>query len=75
MVQLGWFLFRLLGQLLKTGLPLMKNVLEPLAKRLLIPLGLTAAAADVAIQKKTFGPGMTTLTILNEETDDIKWMI
>ena len=54
----------------------MKNILVPLAKRLLIPLGLTAAAAaDVAIQKKTFGPGMTTLTILNEETDDIKWMI
>ena len=32
----------------------MKNILEPLAKRLLIPLGLTAAAADVAIQKKNF---------------------
>ena len=36
---------RLLGPLLKTGLPLMKNVLKPLAKSVLIPLGLTAAAS------------------------------
>ena len=39
------FLGRLLGQLLKTGLPLMKNVIDPLAKSVLIPLGLTAAAS------------------------------
>ena len=33
----------------------MKNVLTPLAKRVLIPLGLKAASAtDVAIQKNTF---------------------
>ena len=37
------FLGRLLGPLLKTGLPLMKNVLKPLAKSLLLPLVLTAA--------------------------------
>ena len=32
----------------------MKNILEPLAKSVLIPLGLTAAASatDVAIQQK-----------------------
>ena len=35
------FLGSLLGPLLETGLPLMKNALEPLAKSVLIPLGLT----------------------------------
>ena len=38
------FLGRLLGPLLKPGLSLMKNVLKPLAKRVLIPLELTAGA-------------------------------
>ena len=38
------FLGRLLGPLLKTRLSLMKNVLKPLAKSILIWLGLTAAA-------------------------------
>ena len=40
--------------LLKTGLPLIKNVIKPLAKSVLIPLGLTAAAsaADAGIHKK-----------------------
>ena len=54
MIQSGGFLGRLLGPLLKTGLPLMKNVIKPLAKSVLIPLGLTAAAseADAGIQKK-----------------------
>ena len=35
----------------KTGLPLMKNVIKPLAKSVLVPLGLTAAAsaADAGI--------------------------
>ena len=52
----------------------MKNVLEPLAKSVLIPSGLTAAAAasatDAAIQKKIFG-SETILIIPNEETNDI----
>ena len=54
MVQLGGFLGRLLGPLLKTGLPLIKNVINPLAKSVLIPLGLTAvaSAADAGIHKK-----------------------
>ena len=54
MIQLGGFLGRLLGPLLKTGLPLMKIVIQPLAKSVLIPLGLTAAvsAADAGIHKK-----------------------
>ena len=45
MVQLGGFLCRLLGTLLKTRLTLTKNVIKPLAKSVLIPLGLTAAAS------------------------------
>ena len=55
MIQSGGFLGRLLGPLLKTGLPLMKNVIKPLAKSVLIPLGLTAAAsaADAGIHKKS----------------------
>ena len=38
-IQSGGFLGRLLGSLLKTGLPLIKNVIKPLAKSVLIPLG------------------------------------
>ena len=51
MVQLGGFVGRLLGPLLKTGLSLIKNVIKPSAKSVLIPLGLTAAAsaADAGI--------------------------
>ena len=54
MMQSGGFLGRLLGPLLKTGLPLIKNVIKLLAKSVLIPLGLTAAAstADAGIHKK-----------------------
>ena len=59
MIQSGGFLGRLLGPLLKTGLPLIKNVIKPLAKSVLIPLGLTAAtsAADARIHKKILGSG------------------
>ena len=51
MIQSGGFLGGLLGSLLRTGLPLMKSVIKPLAKNLLIPLGLTAtaSAADAGI--------------------------
>ena len=53
MIQSGGFLGRLLGPLLKTGLPSIKTVSKPLAGSVLIPLGLTAAAsaADVGIYK------------------------
>ena len=68
----------LLGSLLKTGLPLIENVLKPLAKSILIPLGLTAVASgtDAVIHKKMFGFGMrpsntTTLIISNEEMNGI----
>ena len=51
----------------------MENVLKPLAKKVLIPLRLTATASatDAAIQKKIFGSGITTLIISNEEMSDI----
>ena len=53
-IQSGGILSKLLGPLLKTGLSLIKNVIKPLAKSVLIPLGLTAAAsaANAGIQKK-----------------------
>ena len=75
MIQSGGSLGRLLGPLLKTGLPLMKSLIKPLAKSVLIPLGLTASAsaADAGIHKKILGSGHnnTTLIISNDEMDDI----
>ena len=83
MIQSGGFLGKLLGPLLKTGLPLIKNVIKPLAKSVLISLGLTAAAssADAVIHKQILGSGRlldlapphnnTTLIISNNEMDDI----
>ena len=72
--QSGGFLGRLLGPLLEIGLPLIKNVLKPLAKSILITLGLTAAvpSIDVAVHKKMFGSATTTLLVSNEEMNDIK---
>ena len=69
----GGFLGRLLGPLLKITLPLMKNVLKPLAKVILILLGLTVAASttDAAIHQKMLWSGITTLIISNEEMNDI----
>ena len=55
MIQSGGFLGRLIGPLLNIGLPLIKNVIKPLAKIVLVPLGLTVAAsvADTGIHKKS----------------------
>ena len=72
-IQSGGFLGRLLGALLKTGLPLIKNVIKPLAKSVLNPLGLTVAAS-AAVQvyvKKMLGSGTTTLITSSEEINDI----
>ena len=57
------------------GLPVMKSVLTPLAKSVLIPFGLTAAApaTDGSIQKKICGSRTTALIISNEEKEDILW--
>ena len=75
-IQSGGFLIKLLSPLLlKTGLPLMKNVIKALAKSVFIPLGLTtaASAADAGIHKKILGSGhnTTTLIISNDEMEDI----
>ena len=59
---------RLLGPLLKIGLPIMKNVLTVLAKSVLIPLGLAATStADPEILKNNSGSGTTILLVLNKE--------
>ena len=62
-----------LRTLMTAVLPLMKNVLTPLAKSVLVSLGLTAAASttDAAIQKKIFVSGTTTLMISKEDMEDI----
>ena len=74
MMQLGGFLSRLLGLLLKMRLPIIKSEIQPLAKSVLIPLGLTAnpSAADTGIREKILGSGHnTTLIISNDEMKDI----
>ena len=64
--QEGWFL-NFLKPFMTSGLRLMKNVLAPLAKSVLIPLELTATAlaTDAAIWKKIFGSGKTVLILSN----------
>ena len=83
MIQSGGFLGRLLGPLLKTGLPLIKNAITPLAKSVLIPLGLRAAtsAADGGILKKILGSSRrdssssashnTALIVSNKDMEDL----
>ena len=68
MIQSGGFLDRLLDPTLKTGLPLIKNAIQPLAKSVLIPLGLTAAAsaADAGIHNKN-------PRLRHNNTNNIKW--
>ena len=68
-IQSGGFLGSLLSKL--AG-PLMKVAL-PLAKNILVLLGITAAASpiDAGIQKKIHGSGTTTLIISNETMDDM----
>ena len=66
---------RFLGPL--TRLPLIGNVLKPLAKSVLTPLGVTpaASATDEVINKKMFGSGNTTSIVSNEEMHDIMKII
>ena len=78
MIHSGGFLGRLLVPLLKTGLPLIRNVINPLAKTALTPVGLTATAssADAGTHKKILGsghnhPSSTALMISNNEMKDI----
>ena len=74
MIQPGRFLGKLHSPLLKAGLPLIKNLITPLAKSVLIPLGLTtaASAADAGIHKKILRFGNTaTLIISNKDMEDL----
>ena len=66
---LGSLLSKLAGPLMKVAIPLAKNVLAP--------LGITAAASAVnaGIQKKINGCGNTTLIISNVEMNDIMKII
>ena len=67
---LGSLLSKLAGSLIKVAIPLAKNVLAP--------LGITAAASvviDAGIQKKIYGSGTTTLIISNKEMNDIMKII
>ena len=66
MKQLGGFLG------LQFGLPLTRNVINPLAKSDLISLRLTAAASaeDARIHKNILGSGTATLIISNDEMED-----
>ena len=59
MIKSEGFIGRLLGLVLKVGFPLIKKVIKRLAKSVLIPVGLTAAAAaaDARIHKKILGSG------------------
>ena len=59
---LGSLLSKLAGQLMKVAVPLAKNILAP--------LGITAAASaiDAGIQKKIHGSNTTTLIISNKES-------
>ena len=68
-IQSGRFLGSLLSKLAD---PLMKIVV-PLAKHVLAPLGITAAASalDAGIQNKIHDSGNTTLIISNEEMNNI----
>ena len=67
-IQSGGFLGKIIGPLLKAGLPLLKSVIKPLGL-----LGLTAAssAIDAGVQKQIYGSGTTTLVISNEEMNNI----
>ena len=71
-IQSGGFLGKILGPLLKTGLPLLKSIIKPLGL-----LGLTAAssAIDADVQQKIYGSGKTTLIISSEEMNGIKKIV
>ena len=75
-MQSGGFLGKLLEPFLRNDLPFLKYILKPLAKSVLIPLGLTAAAATYeAIQKKIFGLGMYPSDLAKQAKSIISWII
>ena len=69
MIQSEGFIGRLVSQLLKTGLPLIKNLIKTLGKSVLIPLGLTVAVGR--IHNQILVSGTTTLKISNGGMEDV----
>ena len=68
LIQSGEFLIKILGTLLKTGLPLIKSIIKPLG---LLRLTAATSAIDAGVQKKIYGSAKTTLVISNEEINEI----
>ena len=66
-MQKGGFL-RFLAPLLKYGLAVLKSVIKPLG---ILGVNAAASAKDAAINKKILGSGTATLTISNDEINDI----
>ena len=81
MIQAGGFLGRRLDPLLKTVLPLMKNVIKPLAKSVSVTINCSSISSNAGIHKKILGSGKhasdsasrnnTILIISNDEMKDI----
>ena len=67
-ISTGGYLGKILGPLLKTGLPLLKSVIKPLG---LLDLTAASSAIDAGVQKNIYGSGTTTLVISSEEMNDI----
>ena len=69
--QLHKILGRLLRSLLKAGLPLMKNLLKPLANVNSIRFNNNSISNRCSYSEEKLESGVTTLTTLNEEMNDI----
>ena len=69
----GILLLNFLRSLMTASLPLMKSVINPLAKSLFIPLELSSgmSAVDATVQKKIWGSVTTALIISNQEMEDV----
>ena len=68
--QSGGFSGRIVRSLIEAGFTLMKYLRKPLAKGVLIPLGLTAAtsATDATIHKKMFESGTCPMELAKQTT-------
>ena len=66
-----------LRPLMKASLPLIRSVLAPVAKNVLLPFGLSAgmSAAGAAIQMKIYGSATAASVISNEEMEDIRKIV
>ena len=71
-IKSGGFLGRLLEPLLKLELPFMKNVIKPLSKSVLIPLGLTLGCWNTQTMLQML---KTTLIILDDEMEGIMKLV